>query len=171
LVHPPLLAPVDALTGAPQGEARLSFLEGWRLEPEKSPVGPLTLVISGGDERAILLRDGVEIGRAKIRIRDSGQPLGTHAYSMLGTTASGHSRWHAIGLPRHAGDPAEAVDPNPLARVEAPRPFSEGLSDLLEPGTTVLVTDAPVLEHTTGPSLAVLANGPDPSDPSPSVLD
>ena len=169
VVHPPLLAPVDALTGAPQGEARLSFLEGWRLEPEKSPVGPLTLVISGGDERAILLRDGVEIGRAKIRIRDSGQPLGTHAYSMLGTAASGHSRWHAIGLPRHAGDPAEAVDPNPLARVEAPRPFSDGLAQLLEPGATVLVTDAPVLEHTTGPRLDVLATGPALSDASAAI--
>ena len=160
VVHPAVLAPVDALTGAPEPEMRLGFMDDWRLEPEMAPFGPLTLVISGADERAILLRAGVEIGRAKVRVRDAGRPLGTHAYSMLGSTAAGHSRWSAIGLPRHAGEPADAADQDPLARIDAPRPFSDGLARLLEPGTTVLVTDAPVLEHTTGPRLQVLATGP-----------
>ena len=106
VVHPAVLAPVDVFTGAPQPEHSLGFAKGWRLEPELAPFGPLTLVVSGADARAILMRDGVEIGRAKVRIRDSGTPLGTHAYSMLGSTDAGHSRWSAIGLPRHAGEPA-----------------------------------------------------------------
>jgi hypothetical protein len=160
VVHPAVLAPVDALTGSPEADNRLGFAEGWRLEPELAPAGPLTLVISAADERAILLRDGVEIGRAKVRVRDGGQPLGTHAYSMLGTTDNGHSRWSAIALPRHAGAPAADAHEDPLSRIDAPRGFSDGLAGLLEPGTTVLVTDAPVLEHTTGPRLDVIATGP-----------
>ncbi len=160
VVHPAVLAPVDALTGAPQPEHSLGFTEGWRLEPELAPFGPLTLVVSGADARAILMRDGVEIGRAKVRIRDSGTPLGTHAYTMLGSTDAGHSRWSAIGLPRHAGEPTSTPDQDPLARIDAPRGFSTGLAALLEPGTTILVTDAPVLEHTTGPRLDVIATGP-----------
>ena len=130
------------------------------MEPELAPLGPLTLVVSGADARAILMRDGVEIGRAKVRIRDSGIPLGTHAYTMLGSTDAGHSRWSAIGLPRHAGEPTSTPDQDPLARIDAPRGFSTGLAALLEPGTTILVTDAPVLEHTTGPRLDVIATGP-----------
>jgi hypothetical protein len=121
--------------------------------------------------KAADMRGCVEIGRAKVRIRDQGRPLGTHAYTMLSRSDSGHSRWHAIGLPRHAGLPTQEPDSDPLARIAAPHPFSEGLAELLEPGTTVLVTDAPVLEHTTGPSLAVLASGPAPSCSSTSVVD
>jgi hypothetical protein len=165
VVHPAVLAPVDALTGAEAPALTLGFTEAWRLEPELAPFGPLTLVISGADERAILLRDGVEIGRAKIRVGNPTFPLGTHAYSMLGTTAAGHSRWSAIGLPRHAGESAAEPDQDPLARIDAPRPFSDGLSRLLEPGATVLVTDAPVLEQTTGLRLDVLATGPALSAP------
>ncbi len=37
--------------------------------------------------------------------------------------------------------------------------MSNQLYPLLEPGTTLLVTDAPILEHTTGPTLAVLGSG------------
>ncbi len=170
LVHPAVLAPVDALTGAPEPELALGFSEGWRLEPEMAPFGPLTLVISGTDERAILLRDGVEIGRAKIRVRNPALPLGTHAYSMLGSTASGHSRWSAIGLPRHTGEFAAEQDQDPLARIDAPRPFSDGLGRLLEPGATVLVTDAPVLEQTTGLRLDVMATGPALSAPAESAI-
>jgi hypothetical protein len=160
VVHPAVLAPVEALSGSPEPGQTLGFAEDWRLEPERAPAGPLTLVISGADQRAVLLRDGLEIGRAKVRVRDDGRPLGTHAYSMLGTTAAGHSRWSAIGLPRHAGEARDDAHDDPLARIDAPRGFSEGLARLLEPGTTVLVTDAPVLEHTTGPRLDVIATGP-----------
>ncbi|MGB5737177.1 MAG: L,D-transpeptidase [Thiohalocapsa sp.] len=160
VVHPAVLAPVDALTGAAESQPSLGFTEGWRLEPELAPEGPLTLVVSGADARAVLMRDGVEIGRAKVHVRDSGRPLGTHAYTMLGSTDAGHSRWSAIALPRHAGEPASAPDRDPLARIDSPRGFSKGLAQLLEPGTTVLVTDAPVLEHTTGPRLDVIATGP-----------
>jgi hypothetical protein len=80
----------------------------------------------------------------------------------------------AIGLPRNAGEPAEATDQNPRARVDAPAGFSDTLNQLLDVGATLLVTDAPVLEHTTGPSLYVMRSGlPDdqPEATSPDVSD
>jgi hypothetical protein len=161
VVHPAVLAPVDAVTGTDSEEPSLGFGESWRWQPEKAMAGALTLVVSGADERVIVLRDGVEIGRAKVRVRDGGRSLGTHAYTMLGRSASGHSRWSAIGLPRHAGEPVAAADSDPLARVDAPRAFSARLAQVLDAGTTVLVTDSPVLEHTTGPQLNVIATGPE----------
>jgi hypothetical protein len=40
-----------------------------------------------------------------------------------------------------------------------PRELTSRLYPLLEPGTTLLVTDAPVLEHTTGKNLYVMRSG------------
>jgi hypothetical protein len=74
-----------------------------------------------------------------------------------------------IELPRHAGKVTAEQAQDPLARIDAPRPFSEALAGLLEAGTTVLVTDAPVLEHTTGRRLDVLATGPAVSAPGASA--
>jgi hypothetical protein len=162
LVHPPLLAPVDAITGSVTPDEHLGFAQEWRLEPEKSPSGPVTLVVSTADKRAIVLRDGVEIGRAKIRVHRGDVPLGTHAYTMLESSASGHGRWSAVGLPGHGGEPTGTTAIEPLARVDAPPAFGDALAGLLGPGSTVLLTDAPVLEHTTGPRLDVIATGPAP---------
>jgi hypothetical protein len=40
-----------------------------------------------------------------------------------------------------------------------PQDFARQLYPLLVPGTTLFVTDAPVLEQTTGQELTVLASG------------
>ncbi|NEX22039.1 L,D-transpeptidase [Thiorhodococcus mannitoliphagus] len=164
VVHPAVLSPVDAITGAPDDARTLGFAEDWRLEPDKAPFGPLTLIVSSADQRLILLRDGVEIGRARIHVEGGSRNLGTHAYSLLSTAATGHTRWTAVSLPGHAGTSAShdpAKDQDPLGRIHTPRAFHERLLALLGPGTTALVTDAPVLEHTTGHRLKVIATGPD----------
>ena len=161
VVHPAVLAPVDASTGRVVPNEALGFADDWRLEPEIAPEGPLTVVISAADRRAIVMRDGVEIGRAKVRVRDSGLAVGTHAYTMLDHPLPGHGRWSAIGLPGHVGGAASGMASDPLALIDAPHAFSSGLAALLAPGATVLVTEAPVLEHTTGRRLDVIATGPD----------
>ena len=45
--------PTGDMAGAPEPQHSLGFAEGWRLEPELAPFGPLTLVVSGADARAI----------------------------------------------------------------------------------------------------------------------
>lgn len=159
VVHPAVLTPVDATTGAAEPDHRLGLFEDLRWEPEASPEGPLTLVASAADRRLIVLRNGVEIGRARIKVENDGAPLGTHAYTVLAGSASGHPRWSAVGLPGHAAESGDAHDENALERLHMPRAMSRQLYPLLKPGTTLLVTDAPILEHTTGPTLAVLGSG------------
>lgn len=66
VVHPGMLTPVSAGSGTPQSEQALNPGRDYRWEPQASPAGPLTLVVSGADQRVIVLRNGVEIGRARI---------------------------------------------------------------------------------------------------------
>ena len=45
-------------------------------------MGPVSMIISGYDKRIIVLRNGVEIGRSTITLKDPETPLGTHAFVM-----------------------------------------------------------------------------------------
>jgi hypothetical protein len=159
VVHPAALTPVDTTTGAPESDHSLGLFEGFRWEPEAAPMGPLTLVASAADQRIIVMRNGVEIGRARIKVNNAGQPLGTHAYTVLAGGGSGHPRWSAVGLPGHAAESGGAHDENALERLHLPQAMRSQLYPLLGPGTTLLVTDASILKETTGPSLAVLGSG------------
>jgi hypothetical protein len=172
VVHPAVIAPVDPTTGAEDEEPRLAPGQDQRWVPEKSPQGPVTILMSGADRRALVFRNGVEIGRARLEIRDPELPLGTHAYIMLegagdgiGAWAPGepNPRWMAVGLPGHAGAAEQPRDPGQIARLTLPAEFASAVYGILAPGATLMLTDAPALEQTTGVSLTVVnANPPEP---------
>ena len=63
VAHPTLLAPIDAKSGADDEEAPLAPDQMERWEPDKSPSGPVSIVLGPTDRRLIVLRNGVEIGR------------------------------------------------------------------------------------------------------------
>jgi hypothetical protein len=166
--HPPVIAPVDPKTGAADVQPRLGAGEDERWQPELSPEGPVSIVISGADRRMLVLRNGKEIGRAKVAIRDPERPLGTHAFVMLEGAGAGDdrdapaapgARWIAVGLPGHAETDAQPFDPSHVARTSLPPAFANAVSGVLAPGATLLVTDAPVLEQTTAVELSVLSSG------------
>ncbi len=165
VVHPAALAPVDPKTGKEVEVPRLSADEAFRWEPEKSTDGPLSIVISGADRRVLVYRNGVEIGRAKLVVSQPEVPLGTHAFVMQEGQGEGTSvfqkgapahRWIAVGLPGHAGEDKQPLDPSQADRVRMPPEFAKSIYAILSPGTTLLVTDAPVLEQTTGVALNVM---------------
>ena len=64
-----------------------------------------------------------------------------------------------VALPGYAG--ATASQPGAVVggRMQLPQDFAKQLYPLLVPGTTFLVTDAPVLEENSGASLTVLGGG------------
>jgi hypothetical protein len=66
-------------------------------------------------------------------------------------------RWIVVGIPGHAGEDTQPLDPSQANRVRMPPGFASAVYDSLMPGTTFLVTDAPVLEEkTTGVALNVM---------------
>ncbi|OYV18005.1 MAG: hypothetical protein CG438_1179, partial [Methylococcaceae bacterium NSP1-1] len=103
-------------------------------------------------------------------------PLGTHAFIMqeglsevespLVKNAPAH-RWLAVGIPGHAGEDKQPLNPAHVERIQIPPDFAKALYDILAPGTTLLVTDAPILEQqTTGVALNIMnSDQPEPSDP------
>jgi hypothetical protein len=169
VVHPAAIAPVDPKTGEEDEAPRLGANEDERWEPDKSPDGPVSILMSGADRRVLVYRNGIEIGRARLTIRDPEVPLGTHAYVMLEGAGAGTSRWApgapnprwtAVAIPGHAGVDKQPLDPASVARVSAPPAFAKAVYGILAPGATLVVTDAPVLEQTTGVALNVVNGDP-----------
>ena len=170
IAHPSLLAPVDPSTGKDDVAARLASGEDERWEPEKSPDGSISIVVSASDRRAIVLRNGIEIGRAKVAIDEPARPFGTHALVMLEGAGQGASklepgapahRWLAVELAGHAGQSAQP--PLDLGRIHLPPAFAHQIYAALAPGATLVVTVAPVLPDTTGVPFGVVTAKPNPT--------
>ena len=115
--------------------------------PEASTQGPLTIVLSTHDGIAHVLRNGIEIGRARVAISGP-PPTGTTAYVLLeGNTGEMSTivlgkpalRWQAVG------DAASGEQVVPLGgefapHMSVPPAFAEKVYELLQPGTTVVIT-------------------------------
>lgn len=169
VAHPGLLSPVDATTGAEPTVPRLHTGEAYRWQPELAPGGPLSIVVSTADRRVLVYRNGVEIGRTRMVLKDGDRPLGTHVYTVLGDAeadatgrmpAGYEPRWSAVSLPGHEADAGLPMDPAEAARVVLPPPFIAAATPYLAPGTTLMVTDAPILPSTTGVEMTVVTNTP-----------
>jgi hypothetical protein len=166
VVHPAALSPVDAKKGNVVKVPRLSPSEEFRWQPEKAAEGPLSIIMSKEDRRVLVYRNGVEIGRSKLAIDQPRQPFGTHAFIMQEGLGLGSSpilksapahRWLAVGIPGHASERGQALNPDHVGRIQMPPNFTKALYNILTPGTTLLVTDAPVLEQqTTGVALNIM---------------
>jgi len=173
VAHPGFLAPVTS-KGAEDDEPRLPAGQEWRWQPERSPDGPLAVVVSAADRRVLVVRNGVEIGRAAITIADPEKPLGNEAYVLKSTpgapadsdTPAG-TRWLGIALAGANVAGGAPLDLKDAARVSVPPPFAIELMKVLRPGSTLYVTDAAVLSETTGKGLNVLNSDP-PSVSPPS---
>ena len=93
VAHPPAFSPVAPKTGEPVVAERLVEGQDFRIEPEKSKHGPVSVLASAADQRALVLRNGVEIGRARVTIKDPGVPLGTHTFVMRHEPGATAPRW------------------------------------------------------------------------------
>jgi hypothetical protein len=155
LVHPSAMLPVDAASGAETPYIPLADGESFRWQPEASPEGHVSILLSGADRRIHVFRNGVEIGRARIEITEPDRPLGTHVY--VAKRGSGQApRWFGVGV---AGNEAEADRPltsEAMNRVRLSREFVAKVFPLLETGVTLMVTDEPVHPATTGRTQQVL---------------
>jgi hypothetical protein len=164
--HPSFLNPVYT-DGKMQPHERLSDKEAYRWNPDRSTTGPVSMVISGADKRLVVLRNGVEIGRCKISIINENDSLGTHFYvaqadETAGGAKSGPSmqiNWLSVPLQdlRYNETTSHPFLEN---RIKIPDAFLKELATVFEPGTHILVTDAPILAGSTGKKMTVLSSYP-----------
>lgn len=157
--HPAFLSPLTD-KGQLAEHARLFADQDYRWELEKSPFGPVSIVLSRYDARAVVLRNGVEIGRAKVHFKDPDKPVGTQVL-VARESAGAAAQWISVGIAAYMDAANTAPDPEMVNRIVMPAAFREVLNPLLVSGTTLMVTDEPILEHTTGRELALLTSHPD----------
>jgi hypothetical protein len=168
VAHPPAFSPVDPASGSPVTAERLAADQDFRLEPEKSTYGPVSIVISAADQRVLVMRNGVEIGRARVSVRDPDKPLGTHAYVMTAdlldvenplVPGSRLPKWTAIAMPGHFDEAGRDLSSEASERIVIPPGFARAVHMLLAPGATLFVTDAPILAENVHSDITVLSTG------------
>jgi hypothetical protein len=159
VAHPPAFSPVDAVTGEPITAEQLAQDQEFRVEPEKATYGPVSILMSSADERVLVLRNGVEIGRARISVSDPEAPLGTHTFVMRQDSATAAPTWVAVAMPGHFDEAGRTLSHEAAARVSMPPGFAYAVSLLLAPGATLFITDAPILAENMHPDFTVLSDG------------
>lgn len=143
-----VLAPLPPTTAVAGG--------GSSWQPERSPTGPMTIVVSRSDQMAIVLRNGVEIGRSPISL-----PRGIQETHVLTLTrgADGQPRWIRVGVPGQEGVGGTPLDDETLSQVHIPPRFYRQVQDAAVPGTTILVTQASLSTGGTGRKLTLIDGG------------
>ena len=104
--------------------------------PGKAPAGPVSIIVSAADGRAIVLRNGVEIGSAPVSIE--GPVTGTWAYTFRGIDGDG-PHWLRMDL-SDGGATDRPVPREEWRRFNAPENFRRAVAGVVQPGTTVIVT-------------------------------
>jgi hypothetical protein len=168
VAHPGYLAPVSFIGGKPLERHPFTPAEEDRWNPELSPSGPVSIVLSQGSQRVVVYRNGIEIGRARVVVSGD-TPLPDHALILTEGPSSvpdpyvpdaSRYRWLRLGVPGHVGEDGTQVDPEAVARIKIPPDFVAKVNAILTPGTTLFVTSASLYSNTTGRMLQVVDADP-----------
>lgn len=145
-----VLAPAMAGVTAPPADV-LGPQGTFTWNPAASPIGPVSIIISTGDQQVVVLRNGKEIGRAHAVVAQQT----TEAQVM--TLAGGKDpQWIQVGVSDLAGGPAEIISTERVEQMHLPARFVQGMRSVMTPGTTVLVTQASVSPESTGLQTTVM---------------
>jgi len=145
-----VLAP--ALAGVTQAPAAVLTPTGtFTWTPAASPSGPVSIIISTGDQQVVVLRNGIEIGRAHADVEQE------TTESQVMTFAGGKDQqWIQVGVSDLAGGPAEIISTRSVEQMHLPAAFVTAMRSVITPGTTVLVTQASVSPASTGLQATVM---------------
>jgi hypothetical protein len=166
--HPGYLAPVNFVGGKPVEPLPLTGTEDESWQPELSPSGPVSIVLSQASHSIVVYRNGIEIGRARLTVVGN-EPLAAHVL-VLAEGPSGipdpfvpdptKFRWSRIGVPGHLGEAGTNVDPAAIARIRIPVEFVSRVNSVLTTGATVFVTDEALSDETSGAPVQVVDANP-----------
>jgi len=168
VAHPGYLAPVKFLDGQPVESEAFAPKEDEHWQPELSPSGPVSIVLSQASQLIVVYRNGIEIGRARLTVSGDA-PLANHALVLTEGPSSvpdpyvpdpSKFSWLRIGVPGHIGEQGTQVDPNAVARIKMPAGFASQLNGILTPGATLFVTNEALCPQTSGPMLQVVDADP-----------
>jgi hypothetical protein len=168
VAHPGYLAPVKFAGGQPVEPEAFAPKEDERWQPELSPSGPISIVLSQASQLIVVYRNGIEIGRARLTVTGD-TPLINHALVLSEGPSSvpdpyvpdpAKFSWLRIGVPGHIGEQGTQVDPKAVARIKMPAGFAARINGILTPGATLFVTNEALYPQTSGPMLQVVDADP-----------
>jgi hypothetical protein len=111
--------------------------------------GPVTVLVSTRNQTAIVLRNGIEIGRSKVGVVGT-ESFGSQAYVVLDGQGSEKSRivpdqmelnWMRVNAPDVAGMESIGLDTKAISRIVVPVDFAKHVYAELKTGSTLLLTD------------------------------
>jgi L,D-transpeptidase catalytic domain len=118
---------------------------GFVRAPDKAPKGPVSVIMSAPDRRIYVYRSGVEIGRAPVIGLESARLSGTYVYSADSSIdSSGRRDWiYTASVGKKAPNLKELEN-----RISIDPSFLQDVRALIEPGTTLILTNGPVGSQT-----------------------
>jgi hypothetical protein len=128
--------------------------------PERSPAhvdSIVSVVISAADGKAIVLRNGVEIGSAPVRVTGEVKPM---AYVLRAWDTTGQ---HWLKLQFGGTGEGMEVAPGEGKRFEAPVMFRHAVATVLRPGSVVILTPESLRAGSPGRSQTVIEDEPPPA--------
>jgi hypothetical protein len=148
-----VLAPTLAgVTAAPATPLTAEGTFTWN--PGASLTGPVSIIISTGDQQVVVLRNGVEIGRAHALVAEQANEPQVMTYA-----GGANRQWIQVGVSDLTGQPGEIISTERVEQMHLPADFVKDMRSVIAPGTTVLVTKAKVDLASTGVQTTVLDGG------------
>lgn len=142
-----------------QGSGTPQAIGSVQWNPGLSPSGPVSILVSASDRKAVVLRNGVVIGAGEVTI--AGPVTGTFAYVLQG--AGPLKRWLRLDLDGDStGTPVERRE---WERFNASPDFAAKVKSVLQAGTTIVVTTDSI---STNPAIdrRTIIEGQDQDQPS-----
>ncbi len=153
-VHPGLLLSPDIRQAEREGPVAGVATFEW--QPERSPEGPLSVVLSTADGKAYVYRNGVEIGTAQVLVQGSDSFPHEGVFTVLDGFGDRESpfvpgkpdhRWMTV--PMMSGSLSALEEEQELASlVHIPPYFAALVYEALIPGSTLVVTHREAAPHT-----------------------
>jgi hypothetical protein len=137
----PRVAPTPGILS--QGAETTGLDSGFVWKPEKAPDGPVSILVSTADRRAIVIRNGLVIGSAPVSV--DGPVTGTWAYALKNIDAAGQ-HWVRMALSAKPSD-GDEIAKSEWSRFHASDDFRRAVAGIIEPGTTIIVTSDSVAEN------------------------
>ena len=131
----PRIAPTPDLLRAGAASEAGPVQEEMSWHPERSPTGPVSIVLSGTDKRVIVLRNGRIIGSAPVQIRGTIEQASVY---MLQSIDALGLHWLHVPLPGQATRPEQGAGEQ--GKFIVADEFRRSVLPILRPGTTVVVT-------------------------------
>jgi hypothetical protein len=165
--HPALL--LSPVMHEQKREGPAAGIAKFEWEPDRSPEGPLSVLLSSADSKLYVYRNGVEIGFAEVTLTEPGQPLPAGIHTVLDGFSDKESSF-APGLKMHrwmsvstesGTTPVDEDDAALASRVHIPPFFVSQIYDSLVPGTTLIITNRPATPETKSDSdFVIMATHP-----------